>query len=121
MNPFIDSFYKIGTPVALLFVGIAVLISAPKVDRLNSTLGAIKTDVQEINRLARNPAPVVFDISKATASGIVTGLQQRAQDVRENGLASETVKTATDTAKEAAAAAGSLLKAFTDPPPDSQK
>lgn len=115
MNSFVDSFYKIGTPITLLIVGIAVLINGPKVDRLNSTLAAIKTDVQDINRLARNPAPVVFDISKATASGIATGLQQRAQDVRENGLASDTVKAATDTAKEAAAAAGGFLKSLTQP------
>ena len=118
MNSPIDIFYKIGTPVGLVFVGAAVLLSTPKVDRLNSTLGAIRTDVEDINRLARNPAPVIFDISKATASGLVTGLQQRAQDVQENGLASDTVKAATDTAREAASAAGSFLKGFTTPAPE---
>lgn len=117
MNSVIDVFFKIGTPVGLLFVGVAVLMSTPKVERLNKTLGNIQMEVQEISRLARNPAPVMFDISKATATGLMTGLQQRTQDVREKGLESDTLKSATETAREAASAASSFLRDLTTPAP----
>lgn len=113
MKPIADLFFKIATPFALIFVGVSTLLTGPKVDQMNATLKSIRADVQEI---AKNPAPLMFSAGKAGAEGVAAAISEKAGDVRENGLSSDTVKSAKNTAIEVGkgvkSKVGNLFRSF---------